>query len=561
MSLDLVVRGGLVVDGSGVAGVRADVGVAGGRIVQVGRVAERGAREIDAEGHVVTPGFIDGHTHMDAQLHWDPLGSSSCWHGVTTAVMGNCGFTIAPLRAGRQALVARNLERAEDISGAAMDAGIDWRWESFADYLDVVDATPKGVNYATYVGHSALRTWAMGERAFEQTAGEADLELMAAELRRGVEAGAIGFSTSRGDNHETADDRPVASRLADWAEVRHLVGQMKGRRGAVFELAPEGSTRTADDIASKDFFDRLTALTAETGVPATFGVVGGQWRKQLAALDAAAAAGGNVFGQSHSRGVSIVLSFETILPFDHLPVWTEVRRQPLQAQAAALRDPDMRARLVEAVRGAVYKRAIGTEARPPQWDRIFIYDKPLPPYRSVADLAQARGVHPVEVMIDEALARNLACFFLQAGSGDAPDDLVEIMRHPRTVMTFSDSGAHVGQIADSSIQSHLIAYWHREKQVFTLPEAVRMVTADPARAWGLADRGLVREGYAADLNIFDPATFGPRVPEVAHDLPTGARRLVQRATGLKATVVGGETLIEAGRHTGALPGRLIRRRD
>jgi N-acyl-D-aspartate/D-glutamate deacylase len=557
--LDLVVRGGLVVDGSGADAIPADVGVAGGRIVQLGRIAERGSREIDAEGHVVTPGFIDGHTHMDAQLHWDPLGTNSCWHGVTTAVMGNCGFTLAPSRAGQEALVTRNLERAEDISGAAMAAGIDWRWEGFDQYLDVIDALPKGINYASYVGHSALRTWAMGERAFDRTASDEELELMRGELRRALQAGAIGLSTSRSLSHETADDRPVASRLADWSEVRALVREMKGLKGAMFELANEHAMPGAPDW--DDYYGRLTQLTAETGVTTTFGTLGRAARAQLAMIDHAAQAGARMVGQSHSRGVSVLISFKTSLPFDHLPVWSEFRRQPLEAQATGLRDPATRARLAQAVREAVYKRAVGAEARPPEWDKLFLYDKPLPPYRSLAELSEARGVHPVEVMIDEAMARDLDAFFLQPLSGDAPDDLVAAMRHPRTVMTFSDAGAHVSQICDASIQAHLIAYWHRKMQVFTLPEAVEMITHRPAKAWGFKDRGLLREGYVADLNVLDSATFAPRMPEVVCDLPTGARRLAQRSEGMKATIVRGEVLIEDGRHTGALPGRLLRRRD
>jgi N-acyl-D-aspartate/D-glutamate deacylase len=556
---DLIIRGGLVVDGSGADGRMADVGIAGGRIAQIGRIAERGAREIDAEGHVVTPGFIDGHTHMDAQLHWDPLGTSSCWHGVTTAVMGNCGFTIAPVRRGQEALVTRNLERAEDISGAAMNAGIDWRWEGFDQYLDVVDALPKGINYASYIGHSPLRTWAMGERAFDEAASEADLELMAAELRRALDAGAIGFSTSRSASHETADDRPVASRLADWSEVRALVGELTGRNGAVFELASELVRPGTPEW--EDYFDRLTTLTYETGVTTTFGVPGRAARAQLKEIDAAADMGARIIGQSHCRGVAVLISFKTVLPFDRLPVWDEFRRLPLAAQAAGLREPATRERLVQAAREAVYGRVIGAEVRPPDWDNLFLYDKPLPPYRSLAELAAARGVHPLEVMIDEALARDLDAFFLQPLTADDPYELVATLRHPRTVMTFSDAGAHVGQIADACIHSHLIAYWCREQQALSLPEAIEMVTLRGARAWGFADRGLVREGYAADLNVFDPETFGPVLPEVVHDLPTGARRLVQRSRGMKATIVVGEVLIEDGRHTGALPGRLLRRAD
>jgi N-acyl-D-aspartate/D-glutamate deacylase len=558
-NLDLVIRGGSVVDGTGAEAFHADVGVKDGKIVQLGRIAERGAREIDAEGHVVTPGFIDGHTHMDAQVFWDRLGSNSCWHGVTTVVMGNCGFSIAPMRRGRQALVARNLERAEDISGAAMNAGIDWRWESFNEYLDVVDSLPKGINYTAYVGHSALRTWAMGERAFDEKASEADLELMVGELRRAMDAGAMGLSTSRSEAHETSDDRPVASRIADWTELRALLGTMAGRKGAMFELANESTSREPGLVDV--YYGKLADLSVETGVGVTFGVLGPQWRQQLNALDAAAERGGRMVGQTHSRGVTTLQSFKTTLAFDRLPAWKEFRKQPLEAQIAGLKDPETRRRLVDAAKNGDYGRSIGAETRPPDWNNLFLYDRPLPPFRSLAEIAKERGVDPMEAMIDEALARDLDVFFIQPITSQDPEIITETMRHPRTVMTFSDSGAHVSQIADSSIHSHLIAYWHRQKQVFTLPQAVQMITSRGADAWSLAGRGRVREGNVADLNVFDPATFGPQIPEVAYDLPSGARRLVQKATGMKATIVGGEVLIDAGVHTGATSGKLLRRLD
>jgi N-acyl-D-amino-acid deacylase len=557
--LDLVVRNGIVVDGTGAARYAADVGVADGRIVELGRIARRGKREIDAEGHIVTPGFIDGHTHMDAQIHWDPLGRNSCWHGVTTAVMGNCGFTIAPMRIGQQALVTRNLERAEDISGDAMNAGIEWRWESFDEYLDVLDAMPKGINYANYVGHSALRTWAMGERAFTETASEADLALMVGELRRALDAGAAGFSTSRSASHETADDRPVASRLADWDEVCGLVSEMKGRRAAVFSLANEhvGIGTTAED----EYYDRLARLAVESGVTTTFGVVGEPWRKQTSVCDAVAAAGGRMIGQSHSRGISVLLSFKTVLPFDKLPGWAEFRKLPLASQATALRFPQTRATLVDAVKDAVYGRALGAEARPPEWDKLFVYDKPMPPFRSIGEIAAGLSIHPIEAMIDVALAHDLDVFFMQPLTGGTLEERAAMMRHPHTVMTFSDSGAHVGQIADSSIQSHMIAYWVRERNEFTLEEAVATMTSGPASVWGFQDRGIIREGNVADLIIFDPTTFGPAMPEVVHDVPTGSLRLSQQSVGMLASVIGGEVLIENGRHTGALPGKLLRRQD
>ena len=272
MDFDLVIRNGTVIDGSGLSSYRADVAVIGHRIAQIGRVRGRGLREIDAEGHAVTPGFIDGHTHMDAQVFWDPLGTSSCWHGVTTVVMGHCGFTLAPSSKSQRHLVVRNLERAEDISGAAMEAGIDWTWTTFAEYLDVVDALPKGINYAANVGHSALRTFIMGERAFEVSApaSEDDLGAMESELRDALRAGAYGFTTSRTHHHETSDDRPVASRLASWGEVRRLVLAMGDEGAGVFQLVEDPPM--PDERAERDA--RMIDLAVESGVPFAVGATG-----------------------------------------------------------------------------------------------------------------------------------------------------------------------------------------------------------------------------------------------------------------------------------------------
>ncbi|MEZ5232390.1 MAG: amidohydrolase family protein [Acidimicrobiales bacterium] len=275
MSYDLVVRNGTVIDGSGLARYRADVGVRHGRITAIGRIKERGRRELDADGHVVAPGFIDGHTHMDAQIAWDALGTSSCWHGVTSVVMGNCGFTLAPARADQRHLVVRNLERAEDISADAMAAGIDWTWETYPEYLDTLDRLPKGINYAGYVGHSALRTWAMGERAFEEAATEADLEVMARELRDALRAGAVGFTTSRTFNHQTSDDRPVASRMASWEEVAALVRVMGDLGAGIFEIAGE-DVEPRPAAPGRLLRTAAHAVAVETGVPFTFGVASGR---------------------------------------------------------------------------------------------------------------------------------------------------------------------------------------------------------------------------------------------------------------------------------------------
>ena len=557
---DLVIKNAEVIDGSGLPRYRADVGVRNDRIATIGRIRESARETIDAEGHVVAPGFVDGHTHMDAQVFWDPMGTCSCWHGVTSVVMGNCGFTLAPCSAKDKHLVIRNLERAEDISGAAMSAGIEWSWTTYREFLDRVETLPKGINYAGYLGHSALRTHAMGERAFEQTATEEDLRTMEAELRDGLRAGAIGFTTSRSPAHETMDRRPVASRLAGWEEVRRLVGAMGDLNAGLFEIANE---RHADPAQLREYHERLRDLAVETGRPVTFGVFGrredpGQWRRYVDLLDETAAAGGRMFGQVHSRALTVVLSFKTNLPFDRLPVWKDLRALPLEEQKQRLRDPELRRRLVAAAAAREEQRAIGAEARPASYDWIFVMDRAEGPHRTVAEVAKERGVDPVEAMIALALEKDFDCFFLQPIANEDQDVALELIRHPRTVVTFSDSGAHVSQIMDASLQTHLLSHWVRAKQALTLEQAVRMLTYEPATHWGFADRGLVREGMAADLVVFDPATVAPEMPELVHDLPSGARRLVQKSRGYKATVVNGEVLLRDGQPTGALPGRLLR---
>jgi N-acyl-D-amino-acid deacylase len=548
----------MLYDGSGLPPYVADVAVTGDRITGIGRIDERGREEIDAEGHAVTPGFIDGHTHMDAQVMWDVHGTSSCWHGITTVVMGNCGFTLAPARADARELVVRNLERAEDISPEALAAGIDWTWQTFREYLDTVDRRPKGINYAAYIGHSALRTWAMGERAFSEPGNDDDLDAMEHELRDALHAGAIGFTTSRSDNHETSDNRPVASRLASWSEVCRLVNVMGELGAGVFEIAPDLGFDTPKEMRSR-VFQEMQDLAIESRVPMTFGAIFTRGHgNMLDLIDATAASGGRMFGQTHSRGIAVMLSFLSRTPFDRLPVWRDVRAQPLDQQLATLRDPVWRRKLVDEAIHGDYGRAIGADVRKPEFDKVHVMERALPPNPSVAEIAEARGVHPIELMIDLAVETNLQQMFSQQIVMPNDDTILTAMRHPRTVMTFSDAGAHVSQIMDSSIQTHLLAYWVREREAFTLEEAVRMLSFVPATAWGFADRGLVREGFVADLNVFDPATVSPELPTIEHDLPAGAPRLVQKATGFRATIVAGEPVLRDGEPTGALPGRLIR---
>lgn len=501
---DLVIRDATVIDGSGRAGFLADVAVDEGRIEAVGVVSEAGREEIGAEGLVVTPGFIDGHTHMDAQLFWDPLGTNLSWHGITTVVMGNCGFTLAPSSRGSERLVLDNLERAEDMSAAVLRAGIDWTWESFPQWLEAVDEAPKAINYAAQIGHSAIRTAAMGERAFGGTATDEDLRVMVSLLNEAFDAGAFGFTTSLSDHHLTPDGHPVASRSTSWRELTTLVGEVGDR---AFELAIDTErTESADRSRAVSFYDELRDLAVSSGVTTMYGMRRQHRREQLEAFERVAAEGGTLLGQCWSVASTTLWSFATRMPAQPgrlIPVWR-------------------------------------------------------PEGRTVGDLAEETGTE-IEALLDDLSRESGGVgLFRLADTPEQEAAALVNMRHPKTVMTFGDAGAHVTAISGADQQTSLLSKWVREQGALTLEEAVRMITSVPAAIWNLPQRGLVKEGWVADLNVFDPAAVGPAPPELVYDLPTGAARIVQKANGFRATIVGGEVTLSSGTPTGARPGRLLR---
>ena len=563
MSLDLLIKNGTVVDGSGLPRFRADVGVESGRIVEIGRIRAPADRTFDADGLIVAPGFIDGHTHMDAQVNWDPLGSCSCWHGVTSVVMGNCGFALAPCKPEDREWFARCLTAVEDIPTEAMMSGIEWTWESFPEYLATVERLPKALNYGMYIGHSALRMYVMGRRGLEERANEDDLRVMAHAVGEAVRAGAMGFSTSRATTHVTPDGSPVASRIADWEEIDRLVGALAALDAGIFQIGPDIS----GGEAQRAFLERLRRVALENGRPIMFGVLATRqgvdpnpWDYQTRYMDDVVAAGGRMFGQATTRAINAVFSLKSYLPFDVLPGWQALRKLPLDEQKCRLADPEMRRRLVaeEAQmkpRDSVLQGggAATTDPRKPNYANLYPmlgvdWDDP-----SIADLARQSGKHPVEIIIDLCLEDDNRVF-VQPIVNESPADVLGILKHPRTLATFSDSGAHVCQEMGSSLQTHLLSYWVRNKQQFTLEEAIRMLTFDNASAWELPDRGLVRTGYAADLVVFDERRIKPCLPTVEQDLPGGARRLVQKADGIAATIVNGTVAVENGEATGDFAG-------
>lgn len=569
MTLDLVIRNGTIVDGSGMGRYRADVGVADGRIVEIGRIRAPAQRTINADGLIVAPGFIDGHTHMDAQVNWDSQGTCSCWHGVTSVIMGNCGFALAPCPPEEREWFARCLTAVEDIPLEAMLAGIDWRWETFPEYLATVESLPKALNYGAYIGHSALRMYVMGKRALTEPATEDDVARMVQAVKEAVRAGAMGFSSSRAGTHVTPDDTPVASRIAEWSEIDALVGAMAELDAGIFQIGPDVSSGPRQRV----FLERLRRVAIESGRPVMFGTIStrqgeapNSYRYQLDYLDQSIAAGARMFGQTTTKSINAIFALKSYLPFDVLPAWKELRALPLDEQKRRMADPSERRRLVadEAKmkpRDNVFQGggAATTDPRKPDYSNLFAMKDVTWEDPTVESLARERGKHPVEVMLDLMLA-NEDQVFVQPLVNETPDDILDMLRHPWTLTTFSDSGAHLCQEMGSSLQTHMLSYWVRAKQAFTLEQAVRKLSFDNAAAWELNDRGLVRTGFAADLVLFDEHTVRPGMPVVESDLPGGARRLVQKAEGIAATIVNGTVAFENGVATGANGGMLLKGR-
>jgi N-acyl-D-aspartate/D-glutamate deacylase len=483
--------------------------------------------------------------------------------------MSNCGFALAPCKPADRDWYARCLSAVEDIPTEAMAAGIDWTWETFPEYLATVERLPKAINYGMYIGHSALRMYVMGKRALSEKATEEDMSRMAAAVQEALKAGAMGFSSSRASTHVTPDDTPVASRIAQWEEIDRIIGAMAELDAGIFQIGPD----IGSGAAHRAFLARLRQVALQFKRPIMFGVLAtrqgedpNSWDYQTNYIDDTVAAGGRMFGQGTTKSINAIFSLKSYLPFDVLPGWRELRALPMAEQKRRLADPAVRRELVAAeskmkprdnvVQGG---GAATTDPRKPDYANLFAmkdvdWDDP-----TVAELAQARGQHPVEVMIDLSLA-NDDQVYIQPIVNESPDDVLGILKHPRTLATFSDSGAHVCQEMGSSLQTHLLSYWVRKRGAFTLEQAVRKLTHDNAKAWELKGRGLVREGYQADLVLFEENGIRPCLPTVERDLPGGARRLVQKAEGIKATLVNGAVAFEDGEATGAHAGTVLKGR-
>jgi len=562
---DLIIRNGTVYDGTGEPGFEGDVAIAAGRIASVGRIAGRGREEIDAKGKIVTPGFVDIHTHYDGQATWDKHLTPSAWHGVTTAVMGNCGVGFAPCRANDHDMLIRLMEGVEDIPGVVLTEGLKWNWETFPEFLDALEAHPHDIDFAAQVPHGALRVYVMGERgANRDPATEGDIREMSAIARDAVKAGALGFSTSRTLNHRTSDGQPTPTLTAAEDELVGIAMGLKEANAGVLQVVSDFADPARE-------LTMLRRMVTDSGRPLSFSLLQSDrgpeaWKMLLGWVDQCNADGLPVRAQVCGRPVGLLLGLSlTLNPFSAHPSYKTIEHLPFAERLKLLRTPEWRAKLLNETPNSdnPFVKAVLRN-----FAKMFPLADP-PNYEPTADeslgaRAAQRNVSPEELAYDWMLqddGRALILFPFLNYADDNLEPALAMMRHPHTVLGLGDGGAHVGMISDGSFPTSMLTHWTRDRTrgaKLPLEWVIKAQSRDTAAAVGLHDRGLLKPGYKADLNVIDHARLTLHRPKVAYDLPAGGRRLVQYADGYEATVVSGAVTYRNGKATGALPGKLIR---
>jgi len=551
---DLLIRGGTLYDGSGEPGQPGDLGVRDGRIAALGAPGSLGTdadRRLDVDGLAISPGFVDVHTHYDAQVLWDRSLTISPWHGVTTAVMGNCGFGIAPTRAAHRDLILRTLENVEGMSLAALHAGLgeDWGFESFPEYLDAIERRGVAINLAVLLGHTPLRTFVMGEAATEREAKPEEIDRMAALAREAFRAGALGFATSKAPTHVGAAGRPVPSRASGFDEVARIVSGLE--RGVIQATIGRGL-----------FIDELAELQRRTGLVVSWTALlamssGSDYHRGMLARHAALQEEGvPVIPQVSCRALNFEFQFKAPFIYESMACFKPVSAADHEGKKRVYADPAFRQAFREGLSGGVLAGG---------WDRTVIAACAVDPAleeRCVAEVAAERGVDPVDLVLDLALATDLEARFRAAVMNTDEDAVAELLVHPSVVLGLSDAGAHASQLCDACFSTHLLGHWVREKGVLELPQAVRMLTSRAAEVFGIEGRGRLAPGYAADVVVFDPDRVGCSPLRRVNDLPGGADRLISDALGIHAVIVNGRILRREGTDQmdpdGPLPGRLLR---
>ena len=575
---ELIIHGGTVIDGTGAPGVVADVLVRDGVIVEVAPNIEvpDGAEVVDATGRIVTPGFVDIHTHYDGQATWDEVLDPTSGHGVTTVVMGNCGVGFAPVRPGREAWLVQLMEGVEDIPGTALHEGITWSWESFGEYLDVLDARQYSIDVAAYIAHGPLRAYVMGERgAKNEPATPEDIAEMGRLTREALDAGAIGFSTSRTLNHKARDGEPVPGTFAAMDELDGIADAMIDAGHGIFEVAPQGLEFDPETLMTE--VDWMSRLAKRTGLPVTFAmlqndIVADSWREVYDVVERTNADGANLRPQIAARPFGMMLGWDGYHFFSKRPTYVDLaERLERDELVSELMKPEVRAAILaeEDLPADPSQQFDGIGAfLAASLDKIYEMGSPPnyepPPEKTVTALAEVAGVDPLELAYDLMCADDGRAFLMYPlfnFAGGSQDAIYEMLKHPASVSGLSDGGAHCRMICDASIPTYLLTHWTRDRTrgpKLELEEAVRLQTSVTAEVAGFTDRGTIAPGMRADINVIDIEELTLGFPHAVNDLPAGGRRLLQEATGYVATIVAGEVTRRDGADTGARPGRLVR---
>ena len=554
---DLLLKGGRIYDGSGMPSSYADVGISGGKIVEIGRLNGGAKRTLNVDGLAVAPGFIDPHTHLDAQLFWDPLGTSSCFHGVTSVVVGNCGLSLAPAKPEDRDAVIKSFVRVEAISRRVLEEGIQWKWKSTAEYLDAL-GTRLGINAAALIGHIAVRHNVMGEDAVERQATAEEIAKMKELVRQGMEAGAVGFSTNQNPRHIREDKKPVASRLAADEELGSLLDVLAEMNSGVVQLSGGGA-----DARGRIAY--AAQMARRTGRPVLWQSINHSWSRPNHWEEML----GNTQRVFKEEGLPIYAMTQakpfqnryTLLDaqcFDEFPTWKSAMFSPVPVRKQMFADSAMRKKLrAEAIEDQ------SPSVFPRRWDVIFVDHVKLPKNKiferkTVQEIARAEGKDGLDWFLDISLEEELETRFVHTNTQGDPNAVCEILKHPAVMIGQSDAGAHMGYDARFGYSTAFLGCWVRDHGIMSLEEAVNKLTFRVASVFGLSDRGLLRAGFAADIAVFDPATVNTLEPEYVQDLPAKETRMIQKAAGVPHTVVNGEVVIQDGAPTGALPGKVLR---
>lgn len=556
MAHDIVIRSGTICDGSGSPAFVGDVAIEGDRLVQVGGRAGAARREVAADGLVVAPGFIDGHTHMDAQLLWDPQVTSSCYHGVTSIVTGNCGLSLAPCKPDDRDILLQTFSRVEGMDISVLRSAVEWRWTDVRAYMDAVDDARPALNVGMLVGHCPLRQYVMGDDAVKRAATDEEIAEMQVLLREALQAGMLGFSTNENPRHFREDGEPLPSRLAERRELDAL--------GDVLKTLGFGAIQISSNAQSPARVAMLSDFSLRTGRPVIWNSILHRWAKPtewqelLEATERAFGQGGRAWANTNVRPFNNRFNLRDAQEFDEFPTWRRLMFMPLEERRKAFCDPEVRAKLSwEAVddpkRGTFHKR----------WDLVYIVKPKLEKNahlkgENVAHLAKLQGKSIMDAFLDLSLEEGLETGFQTANNNGDPDAVGRIVASPFTVLGQSDAGAHVAIDAGFGYCTLLLSKYVRERADLSLEEGIRKLTSMQADIFGISDRGRLEAGMAADVVVFDPATVAPCEPELVHDFPGGAPRLVQQAEGIHAVFVNGRPLLERGELTGERGGELLR---